>query len=242
MTIFIVVPCFNEQLRLNQNAFVDFAKENRAIHFLFVDDGSEDQTKEMLEGLSKRDENFSVLFLNNNVGKANAVRAAMLQIDSSRVDFLGYWDADLATPLSEIPHFVEKIKKCPEVDIFLGSRICRLGTQIKRKWYRHYIGRIFATLASLSLQLAVYDTQCGAKIFRAEVVEDLFGGPFYSKWLFDIEILFRYIAKYGKATEKLYEVSLYSWKDVGGSKLKLADFVLAPLELIKLNWRYKWRL
>jgi len=115
-----------------------------------------------------------------------------------------------------------------------------LGAQVKRKNSRHYLGRIFATVASKILKLPVYDTQCGAKLYKKNIVLQLFEEQFITKWLFDVELLARYINLFGRgnAIEKIYEFPVFRWEDVGASRLKIIDFIKAPLELWKINKKY----
>ena len=86
------------------------------------------------------------------------------------------------------------LKGRPELVGVFGSRIRRLGAAITRDPLRHYFGRVFATLASMVLDLAVYDTQCGAKLFR--VNDDLRRafGHVSLRWIFDVELLARIAA------------------------------------------------
>ncbi len=118
------------------------------------------------------------LDLKQNVGKAEAVRLAMLHSKDANFDYVGYFDADLATPLEEIYNFIEQIELKNPIFI-LGPRVKLLGlTQIERKWYRHYFGRVFATVASKMLKIPVYDTPCDAKMLKKGAIDELFKDKF----------------------------------------------------------------
>jgi hypothetical protein len=127
-----------------------------------------------------------------------------------------------------------------DFDVVTGLRLMRLGARVRRSIKRHYLGRVFATVASNILRLPVYDTQCGAKLFKATIVPALFEEKFITRWLFDVEILARYLCHFGykKATEDIYEYPLYQWMDVGQTRLKKSDFFKAPIELLKIKSKY----
>lgn len=240
MKTLIVVPCYNESKRLKQEEFITFANEHSDIDFLFANDGSRDNTLEVLQQLTSKHPQLHLLDIQPNGGKAEAVRKGMLYAaENMNADLIAFWDADLATPLYEIPNMIAWAEK--GYDIVMGLRLMRLGAKVKRKSSRHYLGRCFATCASLMLDLPVYDTQCGAKMFRTQVVKDIFPESFSTRWLFDVEILARYKKRYGKetATQKIYEFPLFQWIDVDGSQLKSRDFFKAPMELMKIKRRYK---
>lgn len=242
MKTIVVVPCYNESRRIRQDEFLAFAEQHDDVAFLFANDGSRDNTLEVLRQLCDRHERLLLFDIQPNGGKAEAVRKAMMYaVKQYSPQYVAFWDADLATPLNEIPAMVQWADR--GYDVVMGLRLMRLGAKVRRKTTRHYLGRCFATVASMMLHLPVYDTQCGAKLFRADLVDDLFAEPFITRWLFDVEILARYNRSFGnsRAVEKIYEYPLFQWQDVDGSQLKSRDFVKAPVELLKIRRKYMKR-
>lgn len=240
LKILIVIPCYNEEDRLKLSTFEAFAGENDFCDFLFVNDGSSDKTAEILESFCPSRDHFDWIDLKKNVGKAEAIRQGVLSVHANNTyEFIGYMDADLATPLTEIPYFIHEIfRRSPHPLFVMGARIARMGAHIDRKARRHYLGRVFATFVSNVLRFPVYDTQCGAKMIHKSVVFELFEAPLLTKWLFDVELISRLKKHLGteKASRVILEIPLNEWKDVAGSKLKLSDFLKAPFELCKI-WR-----
>jgi dolichyl-phosphate beta-glucosyltransferase len=239
----IVVPCYNESARLDVDAVARFVVAFPHIDFLFVDDGSTDDTRRVLEQLAARfPRQIGLRSLPANAGKAEAVRRGVLDSLDSGADYLGYWDADLATPLDAIPDFVATLDADPALLGALGSRVARLGARVERDPLRHYAGRIFATLASMVLGMAVYDTQCGAKLFRnGREMAAAFAEPFGSPWVFDVELLARLkrIVAPNELAPMLTELPLKRWHDVRGSKLTFAHGAAAFLELWRLLRTYR---
>jgi dolichyl-phosphate beta-glucosyltransferase len=240
----VVVPCYNEARRLDARAFATFRSTGHWVEFLFVNDGSTDDTREVLERIRcASPDTVRVLDLPRNQGKAEAVRAGMLAALETDAEFVGFWDADLATPLEALPRFLDTLDERPSVDAVLGSRVKLLGRTIERYAWRHYLGRVFATLVSQLLRLAVYDTQCGAKVFRTNAtLRTVLVDPFRTSWLFDVEILARMIAASPTGTAgvavRLYELPLDEWRDVAGSKLTRAAYVRAATSLFAVYRLY----
>src|SRR5262245_3551121 len=223
--IILVVPCYNEERRLRTEEFRGFALAGHALTFCFVNDGSRDGTLGVLEALrQQRPDAVQVLDLQQNQGKAEAVRQGFVACLDQGADYVGFWDADLATPLDELPRFVEVLERELIREMVFGARVKLLGRHIERKVARHYLGRVFATAVSMALGLAVYDTQCGAKVFRVSpVLQEVFAAPFVSRWIFDVEIIARYLkiwrSRSGPSpSEAIYELPLVTWNDVAGSK------------------------
>lgn len=235
----IVVPCYNEESRLDISAFAEFIKVNPSTTFLFVNDGSKDGTLRVLRKLQEQfSQQVSILDLEINCGKAEAVRRGiMLATAQAESKWVGFWDADLATPLYEIPRFINLIEKKKSLKMLMGCRFRHLGSDIRRKTSRHYVGRVFATIVSMMLNIPVYDTQCGAKIFETELAKKIFSTPFISRWLFDVELLFR--ARPLIELDHIYELPLTYWEDISGSRLKFSDFLKSPLILAKIYFHYR---
>jgi glycosyltransferase involved in cell wall biosynthesis len=245
----IVVPCFNEARRLRSEAFTEFAARHADIGFLFVNDGSSDETLPLLQRLAAgAPGSVEVLDLPVNRGKAEAVRQGVQAALRFEPAYVGFWDADLATPLAEIPELIAVMQRDPAVEMVFGSRVRLMGRTIERLAWRHYAGRVFATVVSLLLRLAIYDTQCGAKLFRVTPdVVALFERPFLSRWIFDVEIIARRLHALrgpdGPSPESLIvEYPLREWRDRPGSKLVPLDFVTAAGELARIGSHYRpWR-
>jgi hypothetical protein len=172
------------------------------------------------------------------------VRRGVLAALESAPDYIGFWDADLATPLADIESFCRVLDVKPEIAAVIGTRIRLLGHKIERQPARYVLGRLFARVASTALGLGVFDTQCGAKLFRATPqMATWFARPFLARWIFDVEILARMKRSFNgrgedALAEAIYEHPLDAWRDVRGSTLKRSDFAKAIAELARIYWTY----
>lgn len=243
----LVVPCYIEAARLAPAAFLDVLDRRPWLSLLFVDDGSHDSTGAVLESIRAAcPAQVQARRLETNSGKAEAVRVGILAAAHASPDYVGFWDADLSTPLEAIDDFVALARRRPQVDLILGSRVLLMGRDIRRGDARHYVSRVFATAASHALDLPVYDTQCGAKLFRASPdVLSVFASPFHSRWVFDVEILERYLALPvadggPPRRDRIYELTLAEWHEVRGSKLHATDFLKSFAEVFAV-WRRRTR-
>jgi len=248
-TTTIVIPCYNEADRLEVDAFARFVMDHEDIAFLFVDDGSTDGTAEVIDRLvEKCPERLARHSLQRNCGKAEAVRQGTAEAFNRQSDFVGFWDADLATPLEDIVLFRDVFETRPKLLAVFGSRVNLLGRDVHRNLMRHYIGRVFATAAAAVLSVPIYDTQCGAKLFRrTPEVEAVFATPFLSRWIFDVEIIARLMLKLNgdeespEARDVIFEQPLMIWRDVAGSKIHAKDFAVVGVDLARILLRYRIR-
>ena len=231
----VVVPCFNEAKRLDATALLSVLGGPQW-SITFVDDGSTDSTGEVLRNIAARaPTQVRIVTLERNSGKAEAVRRGLVDAIEQGAQQVAFLDADLATPPHELARVVAALED-PEVRVALGARVALLGSTIERKLSRHYVGRIFASGASLALRLPVYDTQCGAKAFRVcpELTAAL-ADPFRSRWVFDVELIGRLLMG-GLSARHFIEVPLKEWRDVNGSKLSATAMVRSGIDLAMLAW------
>jgi dolichyl-phosphate beta-glucosyltransferase len=237
----VVVPCYDEAARFQAAGFRELA-EHPDVVLVFVDDGSTDDTGHVLGRAAARwPGKAQVLALPTNGGKAEAVRRGLLHALEGGAARVGYLDADLATPAAEMLR-LRAILVERDATAVIGARVALLGRDIRRSAARHYIGRVFATAASAVLGLRVYDTQCGAKLFRASPeLRRALSAPFHSRWAFDVELLGRIVAEQGSA-DGILEVPLRVWHDIHGSKVSVPDMARAAVEIARIGVELaRWR-
>lgn len=235
----LIVPCFNEEHRLDRTRFLALASDP-SVELLFVNDGSKDATGRVLDELARESGGrASALHLPKNVGKGEAVRQGLLRAIDEGAGVVGYADADLSTPPVELLKLLGHLED-DHVQAVIGARVMLIGRRIERKRVRHYLGRIFASIAETILRMPFYDTQCGAKFFRTTpLLKEALGLPFSSRWAFDLELLGRLLvgmgSERGLRPGELIEVPLDEWIDVGGSKLNVGSMAKTLVDLAKIE-------
>lgn len=233
--VVLVVPCFNEASRLDLGQFESLLVDE-AIHLSFVDDGSTDDTLTVLRRFAAtRPDRVGVVALARNAGKGEAVRVGLRRALEDGAPWVGFADADLATPPSELRRLVG-VALAGDRDVIMGCRVARAGAAIERRPVRHYLGRVFATYASVVLDAAFYDTQCGAKLFRASpTLVRALSEPFDAGWVFDLELLgrLRYDPIRPIGFGHFLEVPLDVWEDVGGSHIRPSSLPSIALGVMK---------
>lgn len=215
--IAIIIPCYNEEKRLN-HIEIEYLFSKTESDVFFANDGSTDNTVAVIQSIIKEHPNRCFLLdFKQNSGKANTIFKSVNQVNlEKKYDFIGYFDADFSTPASEIIRLINELSN-HSCEFLFGSRILLLNSGIKRKYYRHIIGRAIITLVNLKFKLGIYDTQCGAKLFSKTIIPNAFNKPFYTSWLFDVEIFIRLQKR--NLLKQGIETPVFCWKDIEGSKL-----------------------
>lgn len=230
MTTTIVVPCYNEERRLDATKVHALAEGH---HVLLVNDGSTDNTANLIDTIAHQHADVSVLHLPQNCGKAEAVRQGLLAALTAGATIVAFTDADFATSPAEVHRLIARCLD-EQRPLVIGSRVELMGHHVQRSGFRHYTGRVFATATSLVLGFPVYDTQCGAKVFTdSPALRAALAQPFVGRWSFDVELIGRLAADTGP--EGFLEVPLLEWHDVAGSKLSFADSLGAAFELLSVR-------
>ncbi len=233
----IIIPCFNEAERLPIKKYEQFLERFENTHIFFVNDASTDDTQEILQDLEKRfPAQVAVLRNRQNKGKAESIRNGVLHLlANGSPEIYAYLDADLATSLEECHSYIAHLNHGKQ--FVFASRILKIGSIVERRFSRFVAGRIIATVISNILDVKVYDTQCGCKVFTKEIAAIVFEKPFISRWLFDVEIFSRIIKKNGKekALRLMDEIPVKKWVDIGDSKVKVSYFFQLWVDLFRIH-------
>jgi glycosyltransferase involved in cell wall biosynthesis len=234
----LIIPCYNERARLDPSRIAELIADHR-VTVLLVDDGSTDDTWGLVSELAaSQPDRVQAMRLPRNQGKAEAVRQGMRQALAAGAPVVGYADADFSTPPGELLRLLGLLQRS-QASVILGSRVARIGSNIEHSTVRYLLGRVFATLAARTLREAFYDTQCGAKWFRATgALTSALVPPFASRWAFDVELLGRLLGVFGRGPRldrgSVLEAPVHEWRHVRGSKVTPAEMSRALREILGL--------
>jgi glycosyltransferase involved in cell wall biosynthesis len=230
---YVIVPCYNEEQRLDTNYWNSLTK-SLDFQWIFVNDGSTDNTKSKLEEIK----NKTTLNLEVNSGKAEAIRYginyAMSRSDKNDL-VTCYIDADSAFQANDVKRIFEIFKEkmiARQIDSVWASRVALAGRNIKRSTTRHHLARIIITIIGFVDKKIPYDPQTGFKIFYLNhKVKQVFENKFKTRWFFDIEILRRWERLTGSRMD-IWEEPVIYWYEVGGSKVNKRQYLRIFKELL----------
>jgi len=238
----VVIPCYNEALRIKKIEFFNYIDRYPSYHLCFVNDGSTDNTLEVLNKLAEdRPDNISVYDCPQNGGKAEAVRQGMLHLAKDKeFNFIGFLDADLSTDLSDFDGLVQTLSNS-KFKMVNGSRIARMGADIHKDGARQIISKTINLIIRKILGMPFQDTQCGAKVMTPDLARIVFQQKFLTRWLFDVEIFMRLKKKFGQkeAVAMLCEQPLKRWVHEDGSKLSMKDSIKILGQLMQIAVSYR---
>ena len=237
----ILVPCYNEELRLKFEYFDSLSKKLSKLGFeiVFVNDGSTDGTLRKIQEFNFR---YRIYDLKLNQGKAEALRKALSQeLINPNIRIIGYLDSDGAFSTTDIEMFIKKFifdAEFAKYHVLSAARVKLAGAIIERKAIRHFIGRLVSTFINSGSKTRIYDPQSGFKLFRvSNTLKNAVEKPFVTRWFVDLEIL----KFYTNQQDFIIEVPVTSWIDVSGSKIQPIQFPRILSDLIKIKYKYKGR-
>jgi len=221
----VVIPAYNETRRIGpylEAITAYLGRRGLSYELLVVDDGSRDDTAALVEQAGAQNSRIRLIRLPRNTGKGAAVRAGM---QAARGGLRLFADADGATPIQELERLEAAIKD--GADLAIGSRTLASRDsryQVKARLHRTLLGNLFNRIVRhLGIQ-HIHDTQCGFKLFRQAVAQDLFSVARIDGYGFDLELL--HVAR--RRGYRLAEVPI-NWSDQPGSKVLVIRDGLAML-------------
>ena len=224
MYLSIIIPALNEGHRLPKTLDSIIGFLNRQAYeseIVIIDNASTDDTFQVAKSFSDKFENLKVISEQKR-GKGFAVQTGML---AAKGDYCFMCDSDLSMPIEELPKFLPPLCKA---DVAIGSREAKGAVRINEPWQRHLLGRVFNILINLLVLPGVSDTQCGFKVFRKNVVNEICAKQRVGGWAFDVELLL--LTK--RAGFTLKEIPI-NWYYMTGSKVKpIRDSVRMLRELL----------
>ena len=231
LTLSIVLPAYNEAARIggSLDKITEYAQQHAwNVEVIVVNDGSSDNTAEIICQYAKRYSWVRSIDNPGNRGKGYSVRNGMLH---ARGDILLFSDADLSSPIEEADKLVAALQA--GADVAIGSRWVRKELQVvPQPLRRQILGRMFNLALRVVLGLNFKDTQCGFKAFRRSAAELVFTQQQVETWGFDPELL--YLAK--KAGLRTVEVPVY-WAHSEGTRLHpLRDGIRMFAQLFQIRW------
>lgn len=222
----LVIPCYNESDRIGLlyeglRSFIE--KWNNPAYrtgrpeIIIINDGSKDNTETLLHEheVYKQHKNIISIYSQANTGKGGALKNGVLRATGKYILTL---DADMATPPEELIKWLDLMHGKPAPNtIYIGSREHK-DSIIKKQGDRKLAGNIFNFIVRLLTPLKAKDTQCGFKLYPADVAKELFSGLQTYGWAHDVELLYKaYLDKV-----KIVEMPL-AWNAIEGSKINLVS-------------------
>jgi dolichyl-phosphate beta-glucosyltransferase len=228
----VVIPAFNEEPRIGatlERVYAYLSKRDYPFEIIVVDDGSRDGTIRVVEAFAGQKPEIRVVSNDGNRGKGFSVRHG---IEEARGEYILFSDADLSTPIEDVEKLLPKLTG-EGFGIAIGSRSIRgADVRIHQPWYRELMGKVYNKIVRVCALRGFKDTQCGFKLFRADVARRVFAKQQIERFSFDVEAL--YLAhKYGY---RIAEVPV-TWYDSPRSRVSIASDPLRMfIDVLKIRY------
>ena len=229
----IVIPAYNESADIEATlgaavaCFDDLGVDGEV---LVVDDGSRDDTVELVARFAETYPAVVLLRNERNRGKGHSVRRGVLE---ARAEWILFADADESTPFSEAGKLLAVLRS-GAADVAIGSRALKESDVARpQPWLRRVMGWVFRQLVRLLVMRGLRDTQCGFKAFRRGAARDVFPRQTLDGFAFDVEVLF--IAR--RLGYRVVEVPV-RWLDSHDSRVHpLRDPARMFADLLRIRFR-----
>ncbi|MBZ5554706.1 MAG: glycosyltransferase family 2 protein [Acidobacteriia bacterium] len=239
--ISVVIPAYNEAQRISlslERIGAYFNNEQSSVEIVVVDDGSSDQTVDVIKETAAKDPRVRLVRNDRNRGKGFSVRHGVLE---ARGEIVLFSDADLSSPIEESKKILDPIRQ-GLLDLAIGSRaLDRSLIGVRQSWLREQSGKVFNAFVRTILHLPYSDTQCGFKAFRRHLMIPVFERQRIFGFGFDPEML--YLARLRGLRAGEIPVR---WNHVQGSKVHfLSDAISMFFDLVRIRWnhlsgKYRW--
>lgn len=172
MYLSVVIPVFNEEESLEElNSYIEasLSKLNKPFEIIFIDDGSDDSSLQILKKIEQENQNVKVYSFRKNLGKSHAL---MLGFQKANAEYIATLDADLQDDPEDLLVLL-KILEDKKVDLVIGWRRQRRDSSFKIR-----SSKIFNILLNKIFNIQLHDINCPVKVFRGSVAKDLqlYGG------------------------------------------------------------------
>lgn len=230
MHLSVIIPAYNEARRITDTliSIRDYLlREPYDWEVLIVNDGSKDNTVEVVEKFASENKNFRIVDNKENHGKGYVVKQGMLE---ARGDFRLFTDADNSTTIDHLekfwPHFEQSY------DVVIASIAVKGATRAhSEKFYKRWFGKFGNLWIQLWLLPGIWDTRRGFKMFTKKAAQDIFSKVKEQGWTFDDEVL----ALARKLKYKIKEVPIH-WVNDPESKVKLRDYPKNFIDVLRIRW------
>ncbi len=225
----IVIPAYNEEQRIQKtlSAFEWHFSKRHNTEIIVVCDGNTDKTPEIVSKYSKRHKHVRLLTFPTRLGKGGGL-AQGLKV--AKGDLIGFVDADSSTSTADYDHLISALQKSKKDGAICSRYLKKSRVLVSQPFYRKFLSRGWNLLMRILFNVPFTDTQCGAKIFKKEAIQEVLPKMQSHGFEFDVELLWRM----QKAGYKIAEIPT-TWLHMEQSKFRVKDILGMFWRLLKIR-------